>query len=38
MINERGYRLNVGLVVINDKGKIITVQESINSWQFLKVV
>ena len=35
MINEPGYRLNVGLVVINDKGKLLLCKrKNINSWQF----
>ena len=35
MINEPGYRLNVGLIVINDKGKLLLFKrKNINSWQF----
>ena len=35
MINEPGYRLNVGLIVINDKGKLLLCKrKNINSWQF----
>ena len=35
MINEPGYRLNVGLVVINDKGKLLLCKrKNINSLQF----
>ena len=35
MINEPGYRLNVGLVVINNKGELLLCKrKNINSWQF----
>ena len=35
MINEPGYRLNVGLIVINDKGKLLLCKrKNIDSWQF----
>jgi len=35
MINEPGYRLNVGLIVINDTGKLLLCKrKNINSWQF----
>ena len=35
MINEPGYRLNVGLIVINNKGKLLLCKrKNINSWQF----
>ena len=35
MINEPGYRLNVGLIVINGKGKLLLCKrKKINSWQF----
>ena len=35
MINEPGYRLNVGIVIINDKGKLLLCKrKNIDSWQF----
>jgi putative (di)nucleoside polyphosphate hydrolase len=35
MINEPGYRLNVGIVVINDNGKLLLCKrKKIDSWQF----
>ena len=35
MINEPGYRLNVGLLVINNKGELLLCKrKNINSWQF----
>ena len=35
MINEPGYRLNVGLVVINDKGKLLLCKrKNINNSNF----
>ena len=35
MINEPGYRLNVGLIIINDKGKLLLCKrKNIDSWQF----
>ncbi len=35
MEKEPGYRLNVGLIIINDKGKLlICKRKDINSWQF----
>ena len=35
MINEPGYRLNVGLIVINGKGKLLLCKRrKIDSWQF----
>ena len=35
MINEPGYRLNVGLIVINNKGELLLCKrKNINSWQF----
>ena len=35
MINEPGYRLNVGLIIINDKGKLLLCKrKETNNWQF----
>jgi len=35
MINEPGYRLNVGLIVINHKGKLLLCKrKNSNNWQF----
>jgi 8-oxo-dGTP pyrophosphatase MutT (NUDIX family) len=35
MINEPGYRLNVGIIVINDNGKLLLCKrKKIDSWQF----
>lgn len=35
MEKEPGYRLNVGLIIINDKGKLLLCKrKDINSWQF----
>ena len=35
MILEPGYRLNVGLVIINDKGKLLLCKrKETNNWQF----
>ena len=35
MINEPGYRLNVGIIIINDKGKLLLCKrKNIDSWQF----
>ena len=35
MINEPGYRLNVGLIIINDKGKLLLCKrKNIDTWQF----
>ncbi len=35
MINEPGYRLNVGIVIFNDKGKLLLCKrKNIDSWQF----
>ena len=35
MIQEPGYRLNVGLIIINDNGKLLLCKrKNMNSWQF----
>ena len=35
MIKEPGYRLNVGLIILNDKGKLLLCKrKNVNSWQF----
>tara|TARA_B100000768_G_C11187570_1_gene335789 strand:- start:73 stop:561 length:489 start_codon:yes stop_codon:yes gene_type:complete len=35
MIEEPGYRLNVGLIILNDKGKLLLCKrKNVNSWQF----
>ena len=35
MINEPGYRLNVGLIIINDKGKLLLCKrKKTTNWQF----
>ena len=35
MINEPGYRLNVGIIIFNDKGKLLLCKrKNIDSWQF----
>ena len=35
MINEPEYRLNVGIIIINDKGKLLLCKrKKIDSWQF----
>jgi putative (di)nucleoside polyphosphate hydrolase len=35
MIKETGYRLNVGLIILNDKGKLLLCKrKDVNSWQF----
>ena len=35
MKKEPGYRLNVGLIIVNDKGKLLLCKrKDINSWQF----
>ena len=35
MIKEPGYRLNVGLIVINHKGKLLLCKrKNSNNWQF----
>ena len=35
MINEPGYRLNVGIIIINDKGNLLLCKrKNTNSWQF----
>ena len=35
MIKEPGYRLNVGIIIINDKGNLLLCKrKNTNSWQF----
>ena len=35
MIKEPGYRLNVGLIILNDNGKLLLCKrKDVNSWQF----
>ena len=35
MIQEPGYRLNVGLIIINDNGKLLLCKrKNMNNWQF----